>query len=70
MRQQANRTKLATKANRCDGFGPRVTILVDGANAKVINARSHTAAQFRAQFLCDVMRIGAVADNLRTDENN
>ena len=45
-------------------------ISVDGANAEVIDARSHAAAQFRPQFLGDDMRIGAVADDLRADEHD
>jgi hypothetical protein len=37
---------------------------------KVIGARSHAAAQFRAQLFGDMMGIQTVADDLRTNEND
>jgi hypothetical protein len=39
-------------------------------NHQIIGARSYAATQFRPQFFRDVVRIGAVADDLGTDEDN
>src|SRR5437879_2378121 len=41
-----------------------------GMNDEVIGTRSDTAAQFRPQFLRDMMSVQAVANNLRTNEDD
>src|SRR4029077_15015763 len=63
IRNIIGRTVLAS-----DSHTPLSTGSARRVNPQIIGARSYAATQFRSQFFRDVASIGAVADDLGTDE--
>src|SRR5215472_11110322 len=62
-RPAASARTFAERRGRCAGS-------MHGVDHEVIGARSNAAAQFRPQFLRDMMGVRTVADDLRANEDD